>query len=115
MLIGSTVEFVGFHKEVTLGALRGFLEKTAAMVGGLEERPLGRTWAGLRPHSATARPILGAVRGLEGVILATGHFRDGILLGPITGKLIAELITSGAPSISLDPFGLEPVGKHAAS
>ena len=107
VLIGATVEFVGFDKEVTLEAIRNFLEKTAEIMPALVKRPLGRTWAGLRPYSATGRPILGPAPGLDNVILATGHFRDGILLAPITGKLITELITSGTPSISLEPFGLE--------
>jgi glycine oxidase len=106
VLIGSTVEFVGFDKEVTLETVRNFLDRTAEVIPALVKRPLGRTWAGLRPYSATGRPILGPAPELDNVILATGHFRDGILLAPITGKLIAELITSGTPSLSLEPFGL---------
>ena len=58
----------------------------------------------LRPASADGLPILGPVPGRPGLILATGHFRNGILLAPITGKLIAELIARGAASISLKPF-----------
>ncbi len=106
VLIGSTVEFVGFDKEVTLETVRNFLDGIAEVIPALVKRPLGRTWAGLRPYSATGRPILCPAPELDNVILATGHFRDGILLAPITGKLIAELITSGNPSPSLEPFGL---------
>ncbi|MBI3304468.1 MAG: glycine oxidase ThiO [Deltaproteobacteria bacterium] len=113
VLIGATVEFVGFNKEVTLEAVRDFLEKTAEIMPALVKRPLGRAWAGLRPYSATGRPIIGPAPGLDNVILATGHFRDGILLAPITGKLIAELITSGTPSLSLEPFGLSVSGAGA--
>jgi glycine oxidase len=58
----------------------------------------------LRPASADGLPLLGPVPGRPGLILATGHFRNGILLAPITGQLIAELIVGGAPSISLAPF-----------
>ncbi len=111
VLIGSTVEFVGFNKEVTLEAIRGFMEKTLALVPKLGERPLGRVWAGLRPYSATGRPILGPAPGLDNVILATGHFRDGILLAPITAKLVSELITTGRPSLPLEPFGPEVSGE----
>jgi len=106
VIIGSTVEFAGFDKEVTLEALRSLVTKAETMVPAIGKAPLVRAWAGLRPYSPTRRPILCRAPGLDNVILATGHHRNGILLAPITGKLITELITTGTTAISLEPFSL---------
>jgi glycine/D-amino acid oxidase-like deaminating enzyme len=105
-IIGSNVAFVGYNKDVTLDAIREFINHAEALVPGIGRSPLSRFWAGLRPYSPTRRPILCRAPGLENVIIATGHHRNGIVLAPITGKLISELITTGQTSLSLDPFGL---------
>jgi len=106
VIIGSTVEFVGHNKDVTLETIAEFITRSAALVPEIKKAPLSRFWAGLRPYSPTRRPILCRAPGLDNVILATGHHRNGIVLAPITGKLISELITTGHPSLSLEPFGL---------
>ena len=106
VIIGSTVEFAGFDKEVTLEALRSLITRAETMAPAIGKAPLLRAWAGLRPYSSTRRPILCRAPGLDNVILATGHHRNGILLAPITGKLITELITTGTTSISLESFSL---------
>ncbi len=106
LIIGSTVEFVGFDKEITLEALKSLITRAETMVPAIGKAPLVRAWAGLRPYSPTRRPILGYAPGWDNVILATGHHRNGILLSPITGKLITELITTGTTTLSLEPFGL---------
>jgi glycine/D-amino acid oxidase-like deaminating enzyme len=100
------VEFAGFDKEVTLEALRSLIIRAETMAPAIGKAPLVRAWAGLRPYSPTRRPILCHAPGLDNVILATGHHRNGILLAPITGKLTTELITTGTTTISLEPFGL---------
>lgn len=106
VILGSTVEFSGYDKDVTVEAVRRLAEWADRVVPGIGQAPLSRCWAGLRPYSPTRRPILGRVPGLDNVVLATGHHRNGILLAPITGQLISELITTGKTSLSLDPFGL---------
>ena len=106
VIIGATVEFVDYNKDVTLEAIQHLIQQAAALVPTIRQAPLSRFWAGLRPYSPTRRPLLGRTPGLENVILATGHHRNGILLAPITGKLISELIATGQPSLSLEPFGL---------
>jgi len=106
LIIGSTVEFIGHDKEVTLAAIQDFIHKSEALVPGISKAPLSRFWAGLRPYSPTRRPILCRAPGLENVVIATGHHRNGILLAPITGQLISELITTGQPSMSLEPFDI---------
>lgn len=111
VVIGSTVEFVGHNKDVSLETMRALIDRSVELVPDLRTAPLHRFWAGLRPYSPSRRPILCQAPGLENVILATGHHRNGIVMAPMTGKLIAELITTGTPSMSLEPFALplEPV------
>ncbi len=103
-IIGSTVEYVGFDKRVTVEGMAGLLAKATALVPKLREAEMVANWGCLRPATSDGLPILGVVPERPGLILATGHFRNGILLGPITGQLIAELIVRGAPSIPLDRF-----------
>jgi thiazole synthase/glycine oxidase len=78
------------------------------MIPALRDAETIRTWAGLRPIPTIRRPIIGPLRGYENVILATGHHRSGILLAPITAKLVAELILQSATSIPLQPFCYRP-------
>lgn len=106
VIMGSTVEFVGHNKDVTLEAIQAFIQRSEALLPGISKAPLSRFWAGLRPYSPTRRPILCRAPGLDNVIIATGHHRNGIVLAPITGQLIGELITTGQTSLSLEPFGL---------
>lgn len=108
VILGSTVEFIGYNKDVTVEAIRRLAEWADSIVPGIGKAPLSRCWAGLRPYSPTRRPILGRAPGLDNVVLATGHHRNGILLAPITGQLISELITTGRTGLSLEPFGLPP-------
>jgi glycine oxidase len=104
IVIGSTVEFVGYNKDVTLEVVRHLIDRSIDLAPTISKAPLGRFWAGLRPYSPTRRPILCRAPGLENVILATGHHRNGIVAAPITGKLICELILTGQTSMSLEPF-----------
>ena len=67
---------------------------------------LGATWTGLRPYSHDNLPYLGAVPGLDGAYAATGHHRSGILLAPITGRLIADIVLRRAPILPVEPYAL---------
>lgn len=103
VLIGATVEFVGYDKQTTAGGLQNMVESGTTLIPELAKATFLRAWAGLRPHMKGG-PCLGKAPGLESVIVASGHFKNGILLAPITGMLISELITSGTSSMSLEPF-----------
>ena len=105
ILIGATVEFVGYDKRTTLEGTRQMIEAGIALMPKLGESSFVQTWVGLRPY-AKGNPYLGRLPGFDNVIVASGHFKNGILLAPITGKLICELIMTGNPSMPLDPFCL---------
>ncbi len=104
LIVGSTVEYVGFEKTVTLDGIHRLSELTMALLPGLAPKPFARAWAGLRPHSKDGLPLIGPLAGLDGLFIATGHFRNGILLGPLTGRLVAEMILGEPLSFSLDAF-----------
>lgn len=103
LLVGATVENVGFNKSVTAQGVHQLLSAALKMLPALHHATMQGTWAGLRPDTEDNRPILGPTQW-QNVIMATGHFRNGILLAPVTAQLITELITTGAPSLSLEPY-----------
>ena len=92
ILAGATVEYVGFDKHVTAGAMEKILSAAIELAPGLAKARMEETWAGLRPDSPDHLPILGAT-DLDGLLMATGHFRSGVLLAPITARLMREWIT----------------------
>ena len=103
VLVGTTAEYVGYEKAVTGEGLRSILEGAMRLFPGARDFRLRRAWAGLRPDTADHLPVLG--RGeIENLIFATGHFRNGILLTPITAQLISELVLGNSPSRPLDAY-----------
>jgi len=104
---GATVEDVGFRFGTTKRGLAQVRRGAFELVPQLRQAREHFSWFGLRPGSPDGLPMLGPIPGYENVTVATGHFRNGILLAPITGELIAEEIATGKPSKRLKPFGLE--------
>src|SRR5215470_18647460 len=103
VLAGATVEYVGFDKRVTAGGIEKVLAAAIELAPGLKNARIEETWAGLRPDSSDHLLILGPT-DLEGLLMATGHFRSGILLTPITARLIREWITEQKVSVDWDRF-----------
>lgn len=101
-LIGATVEDVGFRKEVTLEGLEELVQAGRRIAPSLMAQPVMRTWAGLRPGSPDGLPLVGPLESLPGLLLAVGHHRNGILLGPMTGVLVKQLLVDRVPSPHLD-------------
>jgi len=107
ILVGATVESVGFKKENTAEGITGLLNFATDLVPCLADAKFERAWAGLRPRSADGLPYLGRAPGTENLFVATGHFRDGLQLSPITGKVMASLILGEEPVMSLGDFACD--------
>lgn len=103
ILCGATVEHVGFDKTVTAGGMHANLEAAIELAPVLAGAGIEEKWAGLRPDSPDHLPILGPT-DLEGLMIATGHYRSGVLLTPITAKLIGEFILQKTPSVDWEKF-----------
>lgn len=106
ILVGATVEEVGFRTGPTPRGIGGLIEHASRMVPVLADLPMVETWAGFRPATPDRLPVLGPDPQLAGLHYATGHFRNGILLAPVTAQLMAESIADGTPSPLLEPFGV---------
>src|SRR5215470_8164330 len=103
VLAGATVEYAGFDKTLTAGGQKKLLSGAINLVPSFEHARVEETWAGLRPDSPDHLPILGPA-DLQGLVIATGHFRSGVLLTPITAKLVREWITLGSTSVDWERF-----------
>ena len=114
LLVGATVEEKGYDTSLTAGGILTLLEAAWRVVPAVEELPIDEMWVGHRPGSRDDAPILGT--GLiDGLIYATGHHRNGILLTPITADAIAELVLEGAADPAIRPFSIERVGSLRAA
>ncbi|MGW5904168.1 glycine oxidase ThiO [Streptomyces althioticus] len=103
LVIGATSEEMGWDTTVTAGGVYELLRDAHDLVPGLTELPLTETLAGLRPGSPDNAPLLGPTR-LDGLLLATGHHRNGVLLTPVTGDAMARVLTTGELPDEALPF-----------
>lgn len=106
LLVGATVEEKGYDTSLTAGGMLTLLEAAWRVVPAVEELPIDEMWVGHRPGSRDDAPILGA-GPIDGLIYATGHHRNGILLTPITAEAIARLALDGIVDPAIRPFGNE--------
>jgi glycine oxidase len=112
VLAGATVEFVGFEKEVTAEAVARLIGAALRLIPSLASAGFATAWSGLRPGTPDGLPLLGE-SGVPGLLLATGHFRSGILLAPVTASLLADLVV-GAPARDLSPYSAARFAPPAA-
>lgn len=103
LLIGSTLEFVGFQRGVTAGAVAKLLAAALRLVPALEGADMSRSWSSFRPYTSDELPLLGP-SAIGGLISMSGHYRNGILLAPISGQIVAACVTGQKPPIDLTPF-----------
>lgn len=103
ILAGATVERVGFDRTVTAGGMEKILDAAIELAPGLSSARIEEMWAGLRPDSPDHLPILGPT-DMQGLLIATGHFRSGITLTPITARLVREWVTEQRVSVDWDRF-----------
>ena len=104
LLVGATIERVGYDKRNTAEAIQKLTRAAIDLCPDLKSATFGRMWSGLRPGTPDSLPILGNDPTWKGLIHATGHFRNGILLSALTGKMIAELAIKQRTTISLEEF-----------
>ena len=102
-VVGASSEEVGFDRTPRAGAVYELLRDAQSLLPELGDAVLTQVCTGLRPGSPDNAPLVGP-SGLDGLVLATGHFRNGILLSPVTADGVAELITTGALPEVLAPF-----------
>src|SRR5229473_2462332 len=103
ILAGATIEYAGFDKRTTAGGITKILSAAIDLAPGLANARIEETWAGLRPDSPDHLPILGPT-DVDGLLIATGHFRSGILLAPITARLIRERVMEERVTVDWERF-----------
>lgn len=106
LIVGATVEEKGFDTAITAGGMLALLQAAWRVFPAIEELPIAEIWVGHRPSSRDDAPILGH-GPVEGLIYATGHHRNGILLTPVTADAVATLVLDGVVDPVIAPFGLE--------
>jgi glycine/D-amino acid oxidase-like deaminating enzyme len=123
VLVGSSRERRGFDTSVDPAVSAAMVERAARLFPRLPQLPVAAAWAGLRPWLPDHLPAIGESRLVPGVWLATGHEGAGVALGPVTGRLIAQLYTGEEPVVDPAPFdpdrfagesGLRPMARSSA-
>lgn len=105
LAIGATLEEAGFDKQTVPETIQRLHQSALNLLPELSSARILEAWAGLRPGTPDQLPILGTTE-IRGYYVATGHYRDGILLAPVTAKLMTQLISGAHPDHDLDPFSL---------
>ncbi len=103
IVAGSTLEEAGFRKQVTPAGIKQILEGALELCPALGNAELLETWSGLRPGTSDDLPIIGPTE-IEGLLIATGHYRNGILLAPVTAKLIRNFLARSHADIDSQAF-----------
>lgn len=103
ILLGTTVEDAGFDKTVDQATIRKLHAAAARYVPELTDAPILTSWTGLRPGSPDDLPLMGETE-TPGIFLASGHFRNGILLAPLTAQIMADLVTGKPPAMDISAF-----------
>ncbi|MBI3406701.1 MAG: glycine oxidase ThiO [Acidobacteria bacterium] len=111
LIAGSTVEDAGFEKKLTAAGIQKILNAVVELISNLTDAEILESWSGLRPDTPDHLPILGQ-SDVEGLFVATGHYRNGILLAPITSKLMADLICGGKTDLDLRDFSPLRFSRH---
>jgi glycine oxidase len=103
VVVGSTIESAGYEKRVTSGGIEKILAAANDLAPELAKAEIIETWSGLRPGTPDQLPILGTAE-IDGLVFATGHYRNGILLAPVTAKMVGEWIAEGRKSAEWEAF-----------
>ncbi len=104
LVVGSTEEWVGFQRENTLDGIAGLLARAKEFYPCLGKASVEHVWHGFRPLTYDGLPFIGAITGLEGFLCATGHYRSGIILSPLTARVINEIMDKKKPCFNVKSF-----------
>jgi glycine oxidase len=103
VLVGSTLEFVGYRREVTAGAVRDLLDAAIELCPPLAGAALSGTWSSFRPYAKDGLPVIGRAAA-DGLVIATGHYRNGILLAPVTAEIVGALVRGQRLGLDVSAF-----------
>ena len=106
VLAGSTLEYVGFDKTTTQSARQDLQAAALEMCPALADFPIEQHWAGLRPGSSTGVPLISALPQMEGLYVNTGHFRNGVILGAASCRLMADIMLQRQPILDPAPYAI---------
>ncbi|MEE3371143.1 MAG: FAD-dependent oxidoreductase [Planctomycetota bacterium] len=106
VIAGGTVEWVGPDREITTAATQAVLEIARQAIPALADVAFPHVWTGLRPHTPDAMPVIDRLPLWDNAYLAAGHFTKGVLLAPVTGRLLADWLVTDQPAAALDMFSL---------
>lgn len=106
VLVGSTLEYAGFDKQTTQQGLQVLQQSAFELIPELASQAIEQHWAGLRPSSPDGTPIIGRHPEIANLFVNAGHFRNGVVLGPATARLLADQLLERAPD--LDPYPYLP-------
>ena len=113
LIVGATVEERGFDTTVTAGGVHELLREAYRVIPEIAELELVEATAGLRPGSPDNAPLIGP-GDAEDLLIATGHFRNGVLQAPVTADCIAALLAGETPPVDLEPFSPQRFAGHPA-
>lgn len=104
LLVGSTIEDVGFNKEITITARNTLMKKAREILPLLDKMPIIKQWAGLRPATKKNSPYIGRHSTLSNLFMNAGHFRYGIVMAPASAEILANEITNHSQKIDISPY-----------
>jgi glycine oxidase len=107
ILVGSTLEYRGFEKQITGSARESLSRYARDRFPLLQDAQIEHHWAGLRPGSPQGIPYIGPVPGVEGLFINAGHFRNGVVLGPASARLLADLVLEHEPILPAAPYAVD--------
>ncbi|HEX6924754.1 MAG TPA: glycine oxidase ThiO [Longimicrobiaceae bacterium] len=110
VIVGATVEEIGFEQRVTAAGIHTLLGAALELIPELEHARFGESWSGLRPGTPDHLPILGADPDLPNLVYATGHYRNGVLLTPITAEVVADLVMDRPSRLPLAAYAPDRFG-----
>ncbi len=114
IVVGSTEEWVGFQRRNTVDGISTLLQSAKTFFPCLNRSSVEDIWHGFRPLTVDGLPYIGGIEGLGGFLCATGHYRSGIILSPITARVVTDLLMGREPSFDIAPFSPNRVSQMEA-